>query len=91
MYSAGDALREVVYSGSKVDNMMNAKAAATMTKGPDKPVGKPVFPSPEPIDLDRVVFDPEYRARVRDALNRAGPMAQSRPVQEFRRKDRAAA
>jgi hypothetical protein len=54
-----------------VNNMMNADAAATRTKGPDKPVPQPAFASPEHIDLDRVVFDPEYRARVRDALNRA--------------------
>jgi hypothetical protein len=70
--------------------MMNADTAATSTKGPNNPVGKPVFPSPEPIDLDRVVFDPEYRARVRDALNRAGPMPQLRPAQACRRKNRAA-
>ncbi len=42
-----------------------------MAKTSKKPAPPPRVPSLEPIDLDRVVFDPEYRARVRDALNRA--------------------
>lgn len=62
-----------------------------MTKDPAKPVGKPVTPTPEPIDLDRVVFDPEYRDRVRDALNRAGRAARARPGRTGRRKGRAGA
>lgn len=28
------------------------------------------------LDLDRVVYDPEYRARMRDALNRANKTAE---------------
>lgn len=31
------------------------------------------------IDLERVVFDPEYRARARDALNRTSSGPQSDP------------
>jgi len=70
--------------------MMNTEAAATMsaetmTKGADKPLRKPAFPSPEPIDLDRIVFDPEYRARVRDALNRAGRTRAPEPGRKSRR------
>ena len=65
--------------------MMNAETVANLTKHPEITLLKPAFPSPEPIDLDRVVFDPEYRARVRDALNRAAWTPQSRPTQASRR------
>ncbi|MBT3792856.1 MAG: hypothetical protein HOF95_07520 [Rhodospirillales bacterium] len=30
---------------------------------------EPKHTSPEQVDLDRLVFDPEYRARMRDRLN----------------------
>ncbi len=71
--------------------MMNAEAATTMTKGPAKPARRPTVPAPDPIDLDRVVFDPEYRARVRDALNRAGRTPPSRPAEAARRMGRGRA
>lgn len=70
---------------------MNAQAPTTITKDPAKAVRKPAIPGPEPIDLDRVVFDPEYRARVRDALNRAGRTPRSRPTQAPGRKSRGGA
>ena len=70
---------------------MNAQAATTMTRDPAKPGRKPAIPPSEPIDLDRVVFDPEYRDRVRDALNRAGRTQRSRPSQAPRRKRRGGA
>jgi len=70
---------------------MNAQGAMAIAKDPAKPVGKPANPTPEPIDLDRVVFDPEYRDRVRDALNRAGRAPRSRPRRAARRKGRAGA
>ena len=70
---------------------MNAQAPTTITKDPAKPVRKPATPGPESIDLDRVVFDPEYRARVRDALNRAGRTPPSRPAEAARRMGRGRA
>ncbi len=71
---------------------MNAQGAMAMAKNPAKPVGKPATPEPGPIDLDRVVFDPEYRDRVRDALNRAGRAPRPRPAgRTARRKGRAGA
>ncbi|MCH8918977.1 MAG: hypothetical protein IIC52_13090 [Proteobacteria bacterium] len=70
-----------------MDEAMNAQGAMAMTKDPAKPVGKPAIPGP--IDLDRVVFDPEYRDRVRDALNRAGRAPRPRPGRAARRKGRA--
>ena len=70
---------------------MNAEAVPIMTERPDKPAPEPVHPSPETIDLDRVVFDPEYRARVRDALNRAGRTPSSRPAPASKPKSRCAA
>lgn len=38
-----------------------------------------------PIDLERVIWDPEYRAQVRDRLNsRSGPPAKRPPTRRRR-------
>ncbi|MDX1482893.1 MAG: hypothetical protein R3229_00305 [Alphaproteobacteria bacterium] len=50
---------------------MYLEPTAASTKTIRKPDPIPPAPDFEPIDLERVVIDPEYRARVRDALNRA--------------------
>lgn len=36
----------------------------------------------DPIDLERVIWDPEYRAKVRDRLNRNGPGRPRRPTRK---------
>ncbi len=70
---------------------MNAEAAPAMTKNPPKMPRKPGVAQTDSIDLDRVVFDPEYRARVRDALNRTGRRQSIRPSQISKRKNRGSA
>lgn len=41
------------------------------TRTPERPRRPKLDGGDQDIDLDRVVFDPEYRARVREVLNRS--------------------
>lgn len=66
--------------------MMNGKHTAIIARDAPRPVPEPPPLEPEPdeaeaaIDFERVVFDPEYRARVRDALNRKERARRERSV-----------
>lgn len=49
------------------------KAIEATQRGPAVPAtrgGKPESPLEIDIDLDRIVYDPEYRSQVRDRLDR---------------------
>jgi len=60
--------------------MMNARPSPGIDRDAARPVPNPPMThrdrddAERTIDFERVVFDPEYRARVRDLLNRAERM-----------------
>ncbi len=78
--TAGPAPAAPVPTDRITDQGRKAKPLATSVT---TTAGRKRAPEP-PIDLERVVWDPEYRASVRDRLNRGKPAARPRTTRKAR-------